>query len=138
MSRRSKKYVPKAFESTGAAGDTYASIFHSMLVSKAFHSLNPRQRHLYLICKDQYYGKRKPKADRQYAAEEYAAFRADECFYLNWGAMSQYGLYSNTSSSTFYKDMKELIEAGFIEKMASGKATHTKNVYKLSSKWRYA
>ena len=137
MSRRSKKYVPKAFESTGVSGDTFANIYHSMLVSKAFQSLNPRQRHLYLICKDQYYGKRKPKADRKYKGEEYAAFRAEECFYLNWGAMTQYGLYSENSSSTFYKDMEALIKAGFIERLASGKATHVKTVYKLSSGWRY-
>lgn len=72
MSRRRKKYVPKKWESKGEVymddsgsrkADTSANIYESMLTSKAFAFLTDRQKMLYVCCKAQYYGKRKPGRD---------------------------------------------------------------------------
>lgn len=43
--------------------DTSANIYESMLTSDAFALLTTKQQILYVFCKAQYYGKRKPEKD---------------------------------------------------------------------------
>ena len=140
MSRRKKKFQPKAWESAGQVQygkrlieDTSASIFESMLQSDSFKALKARQRFLYILCKSQYYGKKKPRHEFPDNEE----LKSDDLFFLNWAAVKRYALYSDTDSSTFYKDMKVLTDRGFIEKVASGKPNHSKTIYKFSDKWKY-
>ena len=87
MSRRKKKYVPKRWESRGemymdASGsykaDTSANIYESMLTSEAFALLTDRQKMLYVCCKAQYYGKRKPERDYP----DMGQLQGEELFYL--------------------------------------------------------
>ena len=138
---KQRKYNAAQFESIGEVfvdnrgkkrKDTSANIYESMMHSPAFQSLNARQRMLYVYCKAQYYGKRKPERDFPDIEEMSGA----SCFYLNWAAVIKYGLYSKTDSSTFYKDMRVLCDRGLIEQIASGKVHHKKSVYKYSLKWR--
>lgn len=141
MARTKKKpYEAKGFESRNRGrvfvnqrgknqADTSANIYESMLQSLAFKSLNHRQQILYIYCKAQYYGKRKPSKDYK---EQY---QDDSCFYMNWGKALDYGLYTESSSSNFYKDMKELEKKGFIKKLKSGKDHKEKNVYQYSDAW---
>lgn len=141
MARSKKKqYEPKGFESRNRGStfvnqrgknqaDTSANIYESMLQSPAFKSLNSKQKILYVYCKAQYYGKRKPSKDYK---EQY---QEDSCFYMNWGKALDYGLYKETCSSNFYKDMKVLEKKGFIKKLKSGKDHKEKNVYQFSDEW---
>ena len=125
MSRKTKPYEKKPFESIGASSDTSANIYMSMLLSDAWRALSAQQQRLYLYCKAQYYGeKRKPNDDRL-------------CFTMNqskWASL--YGLYEKSNAKGFYRDMSALIEHGFIVCVECGAATRTKSVYKFSSMWQ--
>ena len=136
---KKKTYKPRSFESKGEkylnqrnklVADTSANIYESMLTSAAFKSLLPRQKILYVYCKAQYYGKRKPAKDYK---EEY---QEESCFYMNWGKALDYGLYTEKSHSNFYKDMQELEQKGFIKKLKSGQAHKEKNVYQFCAEWQ--
>lgn len=140
MSRRKRtSYTPRSFESKGShfinqrgkeQTDTSANIYESLLQSKAFKSLTAKQQILYVYCKAQYYGKRKPKKDY----EKQGLYQDDTYFYFNWQIAIDYDLYS--THSRFYKDMKVLTEKGFIELIKSGKGHKEKNVYRFSDKWQ--
>lgn len=127
-----RKYKPKGFESTGISNDVSANIYESMLQSSAWKDLKPRERQLYLYCKAQYYGKRKPKQDYP----EIEKFQSDECFYLNLAAVVSYGIYTRNGGKEFYADMKTLAEHGFIEVVSSGRITKSKSIYRYSGKWK--
>ena len=143
MAKR-KKFKARTFESRGQVfidpdgrqrKDTSASIFESMLLSEAWKDLTDKQRVLYLVCKAQYYGHRKPRQDYD---EE--SMQGDDCFYLSWHQVGKQGnayqLYSKENSARFYKDMDRLVENGLIEKVMSGKSHKVKSVYRFSDKWR--
>lgn len=127
-----RKYKPKGFESTGISNDTSANIYESMLLSSAWKDLKPRERQLYLYCKAQYYGKRKPSKDYP----DIEAFQSENCFYLNLAAVVKYGIYTRNGNKEFYADIKTLAQHGFIEIVSSGKVTKTKSIYKYSDKWQ--
>lgn len=132
---RPRTYKPKPFESYPAvidpkrSYDTSANIYHSMLLSPAWMDLTPKQKELYLVCKDQRYSqKRKPPADD---------FGPD-AFYMNrflW--LETYKLYSPGNQKGFYRDMTALVEHGFIRCIASGRYNKQKSVYGFSDKWRW-
>lgn len=130
--RRGRKYTPKSFESTGVSNDVSANIYESMAQSDAWRDLKPRERQLYVYCKLQYYGKRKPSKD----FPNIDAFNSDLCFYLNLAAVVNYGIYKRSGNKEFYKDIHTLVEHGFIEIISNGKYTKTKSIYKYSDKWQ--
>lgn len=141
MGKRKKKYVPKAWESKGdsymdASGklraDTSANIYESMLTSDAFALLTTKQQILYVFCKAQYYGKRKPERD----FPEVEQMHGDDLFYLSWEAAQQYRLYKPSMDKNFYMDMKALCDHGLIERVASGKSGRKKSVYRFSDRWK--
>lgn len=133
-------YKPRAFESAGfyidsngkSRVDVSASFFESMLRSAAIAKLTYKQIVLLLICKAQLYGKRKPSRD--YPEQ----FDDDAYFYLSLKDVLAYPkMYSNAKSNAdFRRDMKALVDSGFIEIAASGKGSRTKTVYRMSSKWQ--
>lgn len=130
---RKKKYTPKAFESEGNSNDTSANIYESMLLSPAFIALSNRQRLLYLYCKAQYYGKRKPAKD----FKELGLYQEETCFYMNRAVIRKYSMYPDSSNKEFYRDIDALISYGFITRELQGGGNgHTKSVYKFSGKWR--
>lgn len=135
------KYKPRTFESAGEhftdrrgklRTDTSCNIYESMLLSAAYQSLNDRQARLYMLCKAQYYGKRKPRDDYK----DMGLFQGAEYFYLNWAAVQQYGIYKPSMSANFYRDMQVLQQHGFIKLVSSGKGHKQKNVYAYSSDWQ--
>ena len=139
MGNRKTPYQPKSYESCGYVksngrkrADTSANLYESMLVSPAFLDLSPRQRCLYLACKAQCYGKRKPSKD----FPQIDSLKDDTMFYLNWSAVAKYGLYTSTMHATFYRDMKVLCEHGFIRQVSSGKLRHEKSIYQYSANWQ--
>lgn len=141
MGNRKTKYIPKSWESTdgkikdGAKEkpDISANIYESMMLSDSFISLTNKQQILYLYCKAQYFGKRKPGRDHPGIED----LQGDDLFYLNWNVISgKYHLYRETSHKNFYQDMGVLCEHGFIEKVSSGKGNRKKTIYRYSDKWR--
>ncbi len=143
MSRGKKRhdYVAKSYESKGKTfvdkngtkrTDTFATIYESMLQSKAYKKLTKNQRLLYVYCKAQIIGKRKPKQD----FKEFDLYQEEECFYLHLQAVIDYGLYKQGGNTQFLNDMKALEKYGFIKKVASGQNSKSKNVYKLIDDWQ--
>jgi len=127
-----RKYKPRSFESDGRPNDTSANIYESMLQSKAFKDLTTKQRELYVYAKGQRYGKKKPGKDYK----DYPEFQGDELFYLNFGLVKAYGIYTEGNKGEFYKNIKALVEHGFIEVVSSGAKTHSKSIYRYSDRWQ--
>lgn len=141
MAGRKRKYTPKNFESRGEKyldcngkirSDTSANIYESLLTSDAFKNLTSKQKILYVYAKAQFYGHRKPEKD----FKDLPDVAGNECFYLQWKSVQDYGLYTSTSHSNFYADMKALIDHGFIERVASGKRQRQKTIYRFCSEWQ--
>ena len=129
---RSKKYIPRAFESTGVSNDTSANIYESMLQSEAFKNLATKQQMLYVCMKSQYYGKRKPRQDYRDIKE----LQDDSVFYFSISTAEKYGLYTRSNSGRLYKDIDVLVSHGFIEVISKGKNQHEKTIYKFSGRWK--
>jgi hypothetical protein len=107
-------------------GDTFARIYISMLMSKAWRSLTTKQHELYLYCKAQYYAeKKKPINDNS------LSFTMNQS---KWNGL--YGLYTLNNNKAFYKDMTALIELGFVRCLQCGSTTRTKSIYEFSDKWQ--
>lgn len=147
---RKPKYKARTFESRGEhfiddngtrRADTSANIYESMLQSFAFKQLSTRQKMLYIYCKAQYYGKRKPGKD--FTEEE--LFQEETYFYLNHAVIVGYGLYTKNMCKEFYGDISELIARGFIKKFVPAAAAseidlkcknNRKNVYCFTAEWQ--
>ena len=144
MARKKKRYSARPFESYGSKfvdpftkatrHDTSANIFESMLLDANFQSLSNRQKMLYVICKSQFYGHRKPCAD--YDVDLFPDLKSDECFYLNFASVQRYGIYSRNMKKEFYNDMRALEAKGFIETIMKG-GFHKKSIYKFSAHWKF-
>ncbi len=121
MNKKAKP--PEIWENTGKNA-AFVRIHYSLLESSAFKSLKPRQRTLYLYMKAQYKGKVTKNTPNQQKAQ----------FKFNWALASKhYCLYTN--KDTFYKDIKALIEAGFIVCVENNKNLRQCSVYQFSHKW---
>ena len=131
------KYKPKSFESLGQKNDTSANIYMSMLMNKNWQNLTKNQQLLYLYCKAQYYAEKKKTIKLQLA--EISEEELSKCFTMNKSKWcSLYHLYNDGNQNGFIKDMRALIENGFIDIVENGKVTRTKNIYKFSDRWREA
>ena len=119
-----KKQQPEQWENIGK-NNRFVRLYVEQLESNAMKELNGRQRALYLYMKMQYRGK-ETKNNPNGKKEQ---------FYFNWKlANEKYALY--TSSNTFRKDIKVLIQYGFIECIENNKNLCKKNVYAFSDKWK--
>lgn len=122
MSKQKNKYIPKPFESAiGAARDTSANIYMSMLKSDAFMSLSASQKVLYLCCKSQQYGMPVKERSKYELGDKLEYFTFSE---HQW--KKQFKLYSEGNRTKFYKDMNRLIEVGLIDCVHSGQSSRTK------------
>lgn len=155
MGRKRKAWTARPFESlgerftdpvTGAVRkDTSSNLFESMLLHPAFTTMKPRQQMLYVIAKAQFYGHRKPAQDFP-DIEFYVETKDEEkpkpiklndtSFYLNWGLIKRYGLYSKNGQHEFYDDLKELQRRGFIQCVSNGMSTKSKSIYRFMSDWK--
>lgn len=133
MSRNNKKYQPKPFESDGNPSDTSANIYMSMLMSYAWQQLSKNAQVLYVYCKAQYYAeKRKPKTEHQQLTEQ----EQRQCFTMNKSKWQKLYKIYKSDNGQFNKDMKQLIDFGFVELLEGGKNVRKKNTYMLSNKWK--
>lgn len=117
--------------------EKFGRVSDSMRRSKAFKSLSKRQIWLLLLCKRQMYSGNKPIND--YQAFNQSGKIHDDDFYLNWALVtkSEDAIYKETESTPFRRDIKALIEKGFIECVESGRATKKRNVYRMSPDWKF-
>lgn len=133
MSKKKQVYQKKTFESTGVGNDTSANIYMSMLMSKAWQQLSKNAQVLYLYCKAQYYAeKQKPKPIVRQLSET----EQKMCFTMNrskW--LNLYCIYKSDNGQ-FNKDMKQLIDNGFVKIVELGSTTRTKNIYMFSDEWQ--
>lgn len=135
------KYVPKSFESAGhylpdkatkPRADTSANIYESMMISEAWADLNNRQRVLYLIAKQQYYGVRKPGKDYP----DIETMQGDDKFYLNMAFVNRFHAYKSHGNKELYGDIKALEEHGFIKTISNGRKHKQRSVYQYSDGWK--
>lgn len=138
---KNEDFKPQTWETMGTTfldtdqrtrKDTFARLYESMLTSPAFMSLNSKQKVLYLYCKAQFMGKRKPERD----FPDIDSVKGSDKFYLSWATVQKYELYKPSMSANFYNDMKALCEHGLIEIVSSGKMQRMKSIYKFSDKWK--
>jgi hypothetical protein len=134
MARKNKqKYVPKSFESTGSSSDTSANIYVSMLMSERWQSLTKNAQVLYVYCKAQYYAEKKKPTPQ---VKEVTESERTKCFTMNKSKWKDlYGIYKSDNGQ-FNKDMKMLIENGFVKIVENGSITRTKTIYCFSDEWR--
>lgn len=131
MARKKVKYEKKSFESLGNNEDTSANIYVSMLMSQKWKKLTKNAQVLYLYCKAQYYAeKRKPLPQIDKAVDNRNYFTMNKSKWLNL-----YGIYS-TDNGQFAKDMRLLVESGFIDVIENGQITRTKSIYAFSCRWK--
>lgn len=143
MGKRKGKYIPKPFESDNTLNkkDTHASIYRTMILSKAYKELTPQQKHLYTLCKSELYGKGKNdlrQFDEYFESAGIDKHTHPEYFCMNWGKVkkgSLYDCYTNTNS--FRKDINSLIEHGLIDCVLCGADSRSKSLYRLSDRWRF-
>ena len=132
---KKKKFEYEKFESAGEfvdgngkkRKDTSVRICESMLFSDAFSALTNRQKMLYICCKSQFFGKRKPCQDIE--------ILYDDCFYMSFSTIIPYKIYTKNMKSEYYKDLKILVDLGFIELIAKGNS-RKKSIYKYSDRWK--
>lgn len=141
--------MPKSFESDvrilpktkkkSCPKDVSANIYLSMLMSQAWHNLTLKQKELYLYCKAQYFGESKTESEHKTNNEIEKDVNANLQirFTMNKSKWCEiYHLYSDGGQRHFYKDIKSLVDNGFIKVVESGKTSRTKNIYEFSDKWR--
>ncbi|WP_458398187.1 hypothetical protein [Anaerotignum sp.] len=129
--RENNVYTFERDESLGGKQDVFARVYTSMLYSPAYLSLTNRQRVLYLYIKLQFIGHRKPGTDYP----EIQSLKGNDLFYFTFPDAEKTGNYTPNMRSDFYKDMKCLVEAGFIEVVAKGNRGK-KSIYRYSGKWK--
>ena len=111
-----------------------------MLISDAWQDLTSRQRDVYLAAKMQFFGARSRPANDYPELEELQGYKGKECFYLNHRFLTKvYRIYPESNRRDLYKDIKALIEHGFIEEVIHGDAkggNYHRSIYKYSDKWQ--
>lgn len=130
---REHKYLHNGKQQT----DTTTNLCYSMITSPAFKDLSAKQRMLYVYAKAQYYGARSRPRDDFKDIEEYQKDGGRKYFYLNHFLLSDvFALYPKSNSRDLYKDIKALVEHGFIEQVSNGKANQKRSIYTYSDKWK--
>ena len=109
----------------------YIKMYTSMTNSPAYISLTGNQRALYMFCRFQEYNKDN-KPGKKY--RNLKPGNNSKSFFMSWDLVQEIKLYK--SENTFYKDLKRLIELGFIDCLYYGKPGGNKSIYVYSDKWR--
>lgn len=112
--------------------DSMAGLTMSMLSHPAFKDLKPRQRLLYLYAKSQYQG----MADREDFNKTYQEYAGKkEYIYLNHKLLIDvFEMYTKHTAREMYKDIKVLVEHGFLVPVCKEKNQRT--IYKLIGEWQ--
>ena len=121
----------KHFKMKNCENGPYIKMYTSMTTSPAYISLTGNQRALYMFCRFQEYNKdNNPR--KEYP--DLKAGNSSKPFFMSWDLVNTISLYK--SENTFYKDLKRLMELGFIECLRYGKPGGNKSIFAYSDKWR--
>ena len=117
--------------------DTTTLLTYSMMISDAFRDLTARQRMLYVYAKSQFYGARSRPCNDYKDIDVFKEYNGSRYFYLNHRLLSDvFGLYPKDNHRDLYKDIKALIEHGFIEKYSGGRSNRSRAIYRYSEWWK--
>ena len=126
------KYLPPAHAYFGPLASTnsgrmkkqvFSGIYASQIQSVAFRALTDKQKVLFLYMRMQEHAEEKPSGF------------GENCFYFPRALWSKtLGLYQK--DTRYYTDLDALIEAGFVDCIASGYTTREKSVYRFSERWK--
>lgn len=137
-------------------GQGYIPLTLTMFKSKAWRSLNGRQKDLWFLAETQYIKARKREERKRHTyshtlsnvPNRYPCDRWEyltevvqkPCFYLNEAlACSEKGenLYKTGNRKTFFSDRKVLVKSGFLKEIpvTNQNGEHVMNVYTLSDEW---
>ena len=149
MGKRANITAPyQAFESSGhiydghhkyidmqgkLRADSMIGVTTSMIFHPAWLDLTPHQRCLYLAAKYQY----KSAADRprdNNSDPKYKGISGKNYVYLNERLIDQFAIYSKKNHTTLYKDIKVLVEHGFIVPVE--REHNQRTIYQLSDEWQ--
>ena len=122
MGKKQSKPMHQPFEANNLRG-RFAKICHDMMDSPAWKNLSLRQQGLYLAFKKRYCQKKE--------MGEVISSNQDMIKFPKSEFMKIYG-----DDRTFRKDLKALIENGFIHLVESGRPTRTPNLYGFSERWK--
>lgn len=134
MAKR-QKYTPHSYESGKSSGEPFAALYRSLLTSDAFITLGKGSKILYVYCCLHIHnaGRIKPGKDFPDVPE----LQGDEIFYLNRALVCErYHLYTPSNGKSFYADIQELVDHGFIERISNGRDQKKKSIYRMSAKWK--
>ena len=121
-----KRSTPRKVWQRRAGGSAqFAQIYHDLLDSPAFHSLSDKQKLLYVYCVRETHGDAMRDAQGQ----------DERLFYMNAELRTRHGLYAESDTRGFERDVAALIESGFVDCLESNYRTRTKNLYRLSGRW---
>lgn len=120
---RQKKNIVYGFEKRKEDKDLFVRIYAGMMQSKAWGNLTKPAMTLYLYMKLQLFGQNNPiKENKQ-------SFVFNKALYTK-----TYNLYTN--GAQFQRDLKLLVDNGFIEIVEKNWTTRKKNIYQFSDKWQ--
>lgn len=106
----------------------------SMMFHPAYLDLTPYQRELYRVAKYQYRKGNFESPSKYHDNEEYKGDKGRIYIYLNEHLVEQFRIYAPGNHKTLYKDIKALIEHGFI--IPYEQENNQRWIYKLIDEWK--
>ena len=134
MGRKKNGYIREKYESDipgNSSHDTYVAMYTSMMNKPVFMSLTGNQKYLYTFCRWQKYNNENNPGK---VYPEWKECQNPNAFFMNWDLAKKFHLYK--SETTFYRDLKQLVESGFIDCLYSGRKGRNKSIYIYSDRWR--
>lgn len=132
MAFKKKTFKPDYFASRCGAKETYGTIYYSLLTDEKFLKLSNMARYLYVCCRVQSTSRLGRECLYNHGNEEGVVY-GEGCFVLPAKHQREYGL---NDRGNVAKWMKELIDAGFVDKLETNKHRKKVNVYRFSTRWR--
>ena len=128
---RGRKKQPPTWAHLEGGNSNFVQLYNSMLEHPAWKDLTPQAQALYTYCVRNSHG----EATRDDARR--TGGRGDvRLFYMSRGDSVAFGLYSPTDTRGLSRDLDSLISHGFIDMLWSGKPTRSRNLYRLSGRWK--
>lgn len=112
-------------------GDTFGTLYDSMLKNKKFQDLNIGARFFYVCCRVQSQSKQGKQCLYKHA-EEYKRNYNENVFVFPSDHLAKYGIQRNNAPKLF----AQLEEAGFIKKLECNNHQHKVNVYTFTDAWK--
>ena len=129
---RKKEYKPDYFASRGEEHDNFGMIYMSLMTDERFINLSRGAKLIYCCCRVQQRSKESKQMLFKHG-EEFGRTYSDRAFVFPCSHQERFGF---NDRSNFARGMRELIDAGFIEKVEDNKVRRKVNVYQFSCGWK--